>query len=266
MSAMKPLKFLAIIWALGFSFIFVSRSQAATTSHEVQQKFSEANAAYRKGDYSNAQKIYEGIIQQGWESGPLYYNLANSYFKRGEIGEAVLNYERSSRLIPRDPDLKANSHYVRSLIDSNLFFPENSFVEQLMLPWEWHMEFYTLNEIAMMLVILVALLAIVHMSGIYLQWPKRLRSMAFGFLFGVFCVFATSFMVKMNHEQNMAMAIVPTMAHFEPRDDATVHFDLKEGNHVKILKASGIWWKVKRPDGKMGWIPQKDLQEVEPQG
>jgi hypothetical protein len=42
------------------------------------------------------------------------YNLGNSYARAGELGLAVLNYERAALLAPDDGDINLNLEYVRS--------------------------------------------------------------------------------------------------------------------------------------------------------
>jgi len=78
--------------------------------------FYKANAFYEDGKYDDAIKVYSGLIDQGLESGNLYYNMGNSYFKKGELGKAILNYERAKKLIPGDSDLKANYDFVLSKV------------------------------------------------------------------------------------------------------------------------------------------------------
>jgi SH3-like domain-containing protein len=48
-------------------------------------------------------------------------------------------------------------------------------------------------------------------------------------------------------------------ARFEPFEQATSHYVLYEGMKVGIVDFSGGWYKVKRPDGKIGWIPKESL-------
>ena len=77
--------------------------------------FDEGNQRYQNGDFDGAVASYARILEAGLESGDLYYNLGNTYFKRGEIGPAILYYERARRLMPADEDLLANLALARQL-------------------------------------------------------------------------------------------------------------------------------------------------------
>jgi tetratricopeptide (TPR) repeat protein len=75
--------------------------------------FIRANGLYGDGKYAEAATAYEQILAQGIESGAVQYNLGNAYLKAGDVGRAVLAYERARRLIPGDPDLAANLGFAR---------------------------------------------------------------------------------------------------------------------------------------------------------
>ena len=77
--------------------------------------FDEGNRRYQEGDYTGAVELYERILESGLESGELHYNLGNAWFRLGEIGPAILHYERARRIMPRDDDLEANLELARSL-------------------------------------------------------------------------------------------------------------------------------------------------------
>src|SRR5207253_6786447 len=77
--------------------------------------FFHANALYGEERWAEAAAEYERVLAAGWESGSLYFNLGNAWFRAGDIGRAVLDYERARRLLPRDPDLHANLSYAREL-------------------------------------------------------------------------------------------------------------------------------------------------------
>ncbi len=70
--------------------------------------YRQGNLLYEGGKYAEASRTYERIIVRGLRNGHVYYNLGNAYYKQDQIGRAILAYERASRLIPRDGDLKNN--------------------------------------------------------------------------------------------------------------------------------------------------------------
>ena len=75
--------------------------------------FLQGNRLYEAGDYRKALESYAAIAAMGYESGPLYFNLGNCYYKLNETGQAILHYERAARLIPGDEDLEVNLSLAR---------------------------------------------------------------------------------------------------------------------------------------------------------
>src|SRR5439155_23225034 len=77
--------------------------------------FFHANALYGEERWAEAAAEYERVLAAGWESGNLHFTLGNAWFRAGDVGRAVLDYERARRLLPRDPDVQANLRYAREL-------------------------------------------------------------------------------------------------------------------------------------------------------
>lgn len=75
---------------------------------ETAQAFEHGNQLYLQAKYPDAITQYEKIIANGWESGELYFNLGNAYYKSGNIQRAILNYERAAQMLPRDDDVQFN--------------------------------------------------------------------------------------------------------------------------------------------------------------
>ena len=76
--------------------------------------------AYRQEQYGDAVEIYEGVIKDNGATMQLYYNLGNAYFRLGNKGKAILNYERALKLDPLDEDTKANLEYMVSLTEDEV--------------------------------------------------------------------------------------------------------------------------------------------------
>ena len=74
-------------------------------------QYNEANALYRAGDFAAARHMYLEVVDAGVEDARIYYNLGNACFKSGQLGEAILWYERARRLLPHDEDIEANLRF-----------------------------------------------------------------------------------------------------------------------------------------------------------
>ena len=85
--------------------LFAWGCHASASTSESTVRFYKANSASQAGDYDGALKLYREITDSGFVSAAVYYNIANCYMKKGELGRALVGYERALRLSPRDSDL-----------------------------------------------------------------------------------------------------------------------------------------------------------------
>jgi tetratricopeptide (TPR) repeat protein len=97
---------LALLFAWG-----VGRGQQP----DAAESFHQGAAAYEAGRYQEAARHFRRAARD-IENGDLYFNLGNAYLKAGDLGRAVLWYERAARLAPRDPDLEFNLRQARTRV------------------------------------------------------------------------------------------------------------------------------------------------------
>jgi len=103
---------------------FVLFGQNLWAAEQTQEdRFQGAVAAYGKGDYKQAIEGFEALTREGL-SASLLYNLGNSYARQGQVGKAILNYERALRLAPGDSDILGNLALIRR--DQGLFQEEQT--------------------------------------------------------------------------------------------------------------------------------------------
>ncbi|MCK5097427.1 MAG: BatD family protein, partial [Desulfobacteraceae bacterium] len=90
---------------------FVSFMPIQTQAAQIDESgtlFLEGVQEYQAGNFVKAADNFERITLSGTKNGELYYNTANAFLKAGDLGKAVLWYERAKKLIPFDADLKFN--------------------------------------------------------------------------------------------------------------------------------------------------------------
>jgi len=95
-------------------------AQAGLSGEQLFSLFSQANEAFRQANstpksseqqqlYEESILLYEKIINEGGvKNAKLYYNLANAYLLKGDIGKAVLNYRRAENLDRTDTNIQKN--------------------------------------------------------------------------------------------------------------------------------------------------------------
>ena len=71
---------------------------------------------YKSGNFKEAASIFESLAAGPAKRPYLYYNTGNAYLKAGDLGRAVLWYERARQMIPNDPDLLFNLDYAMGLV------------------------------------------------------------------------------------------------------------------------------------------------------
>ena len=80
----------------------------------------QADSAYTADDFATAARLYTEAIDSIGSSATLYYNLGNAYYRMGNLGKAIVNYERSLRLDPTNQDARENLAFVNARITDQI--------------------------------------------------------------------------------------------------------------------------------------------------
>ncbi len=229
-----------------------------------QAEFEAGNMAYEKGNYSFAIEQYEQVLNEGKHAPELYYNLANAYFKTNNLGKAILNYERTLLLRPRDADTQTNLAIAQART-VDIIQPLPPF---FLTRW-WRSLQNGLSAGAWSgLTILMLWLALAGFSVWLLASLREHKKR--GFLTGVvsLILFATTFMLAAQrtagqHNSNKAIILAKEVALRDAADaDSPDILELHEGTKVSLLDQIGEWHKVRLPNGEQGWLPGDSFEEI----
>ena len=222
-------------------------------------------AAYSAGDFQTAVQNWEGVRATGLMSRELYYNLGNAYFKTGEMGPAILWYERALRLDPSDPDVRYNLEYARNLTQDKIDEVPEIFFEQ----WG-HALCYLLpsNTWAVLAVVFFGLTVALVLLFLLGRTAGQRR-------LGFFCAIATFILAFLGWDfaqwqrtearrQDLAIVMRPVVSvkSSPSADSAKDLFILHEGTRVKILDNVGGFSNVELADGRQGWLPAGDMEVI----
>ena len=218
--------------------------------------FQEGNDFYKEAQVDRALESYVSANDSGWESSALYFNIGNCYFKKKEWGRAVLNYEKAGRLSPRDPDIAFNERLALTRAGTPRIQESYSVPQRLSRRlFRW----ITIDEATLGLVVLYLLgLALIALSFSSAKKPAPSRYMIFAFiLLFIICGIAVLYDRIVNLGRAGVIVAKTAAAKFEPSPDATTYFEVAEGMLITTIEEQKDWIKIKRSDGKTGWIPRQ---------
>ena len=238
--------------------------QFPTTAADEAILWEQANAAYNSADYAQAQSLYEAIAAKGLQSAPLYYNMANTYFKQGDVAHAILYYHRALRLEPADEDIRHNLEYAeqstKDIIDE---IPEFFLFE-----WMRSLRDVMGGNVWTILSLLL-LVASLSTAIVYLLAQRlAVRKMGFyvmavcGVLFVVTTAFAMSARGVVNNHTEAVVMSSSVSIKSSPDRSSTELFVLHEGTTVETGNEVDGWIEIRIADGRKGWIELSRIEHI----
>lgn len=225
------------------------------------EEFQTANAAYENKQYPKAIAGYTALLEAGYQSAELHYNLANAYYRTGELGQAVLHYERALRLAPNDKDIVHNLEVVRRQVEA-----ERPAIEGFRL-WTNTLRLFSSDGWGALGLFILWL----GVAGLVLwQIGKTREYRKWGFLAGVVLLFLSLlpfalayFRSEADTNHNQAIVLQSqVMLRSAPDEQSQEVKPVFEGAKVQLLDVIGNWHKVQASDGEEGWLPDGTFERI----
>lgn len=223
-----------------------------------------ANKAYAANEYEKAAEMYESILDSGYESAALYYNMGNAWFKNNNIPKAILNYERAKLLAPNNEDIQFNLELANQfVIDKIEPLPQPFFVN-------WGKQLINIFSSNQWAIISIAAFVFTLVLALVYLLSRRvvLRKIAFGVsvFFLIVAIATFSFSAKQKNRvanSNHAIIFNPTVTvKASPDEGGTDLFVIHEGLKVEIEQKLNNWVEIKIEDGNSGWVKNEVLEEI----
>jgi tetratricopeptide (TPR) repeat protein len=218
--------------------------------------YNRANQAYEQEDYYKAIELYERAASTT-SNGQLYYNLGNAYYKSGQIGKALLNYNRARFLTPRDRDINANIQFLRNYrIDKNLNF-ESPIIKIVSSIFHFlsFREAMFLAAILFLITIILIVLSIIFYQRIF-SYIAIATGVIFLYLFITWQVW--------QGEKSSARAVVVDQEVTLRSGPGKEYKDIligHDGLEVKIIESRGEYSLVQFPGGG-GWVESNSMEKI----
>ena len=245
--------------------VLLSILAAGTASaNQLDELMQKGGDYYRNGEYDKAIETYEEILNDGYEGTALYYNLANSYYRIGKLGYAILNYERALKLSPTDEDVKHNLAFANlSTIDRIQPLPK-FFIFDI---WEAVLGLFSVNGwsyFAYFLYITFLLFIAYYFFAKTIFQQKAILFSGLGVLI-ILTLTVSLLVVKVNREtteKNGVIVVQSVTVKTSPDIKSTDTFVIHEGIKIKLEDKLDDWVKISLADGKVGWLLAEKIEEI----
>ncbi len=230
-------------------------------SQDIDSIFKDSNKQYTEGEYQLAVNGYMNIIDLGFESAEVYFNLGNSFYKLNNIPESNYYYEKAIKLLPNDEDIITNLSYAQNLrIDKIEKLP----ITQIQNIKNSLLNIFTQKNWAILFIILLWCLCILFI--LYLISKKSNYKRVF-FSSSIIILVLSSVSLYLNFEKkelnDIKFGIVfdkEVQVWAEPNEISELKFLIHEGTKVKKIDAIEDWLGIQLENGTLGWIKSASVK------
>jgi tetratricopeptide (TPR) repeat protein len=219
-------------------------------------QFAKANQEYASGHFKEAIDDYETLVRSREWSANLFYDLGNAYFRNGEFGRSILNYERALALERHHPEAAANLQIARD--EARALEMQQTWLER-------YLQFASVNQYSIAAAgafwvgafCIVALIFARRRSARLIALSILSLSI---FALGILAIYDTE-----NGSKGCALAIITgdnVQARLATADTANSVLALPPGSEIKILNTRGDWIYAALPNNLRGWIPATSTELV----
>jgi tetratricopeptide (TPR) repeat protein len=223
------------------------------------EPFIEASQAFNAGDYEGAATRYERLITEGVTQAPVFYNLGNTYYRMGELGRAIANYERALHV---DPGFQQAAYNIERAIDDT----QRKLPRPLGPAWEQSLLFWHggLRPRTTLLLAGIAWLSFWAIVALRTWRPYRyLRSVAVVLII-LSALLAFSAWSKAHPPQLAVVSVKTAPVRNSTDESAPLRFELFDGDRVRLEETRGDWARVATANGERGWCAVESITVVGP--
>lgn len=243
------------------SFTFVVKAQP---EKNLTDAFEQATKYYNIGDYKSAIEQYQKILNAGYESSSLYYNLGNAHYKLNDVPESIYFYEKALKLNPEDEDTLNNLAFAQQMTVDVITPLTQTWFKRIS---DRITSLFTINTWQLFPIVSVFLFVLFFLLYYFLEKSllKRLffSAMCIALVIGIGTYFITDFHKKNIDTRSFAILFDKTVSVYaEPSSHSSESFVLHQGTKVEVQENIDEWVKIRLADGKIGWIKRSSIRII----
>jgi len=230
---------------------------ASAQASEITRSFLDGVNDYKQENFEAAISAFSKIAGSGVRNSKLFYNLGNAYLKNGELGHALLWYERALKLAPDDPDLKFNYEYALSQLKDEKENREIS-IFRILFFWKHLLSASAVQHAAIFLNLLFWVIVTVRT----LQKKKKILRTPSYLLLVLTVVFTLTAFYNYYEAAYFKEAVIlssQVSVRSGLTDGSAELFVLHAGTKVKVVEKHNDFFKIFFSEGKIGYIRNSDV-------
>lgn len=227
-----------------------------------ERAYEDGLAAYYENNFEAALDSFLAAEGTGYRSGPLLYNIGNTYFRLNRLGMAIVYYERARQLMPTDELLNHSSRIAQRKTNNRFDRIPRPFWAK----W-WDTIVARIGPVWMYFVGLCFYLTAAAFLGVRVwtrsrnEWLRR--GIALCLLAGL-PFLSAAFIASHGQATHREAVVIDLQVDLRdlPSANATTETRVYEGLVVNLLERQNEWVRVGLPDGTTGWLAQNVIEEV----
>ena len=247
---MKP-----IIFFLYFFQVILN----AESTIPVDSLFSIGNRYFSIEKYDYALDAYLAILEKV-ENPDLYFNIGNTYYRQGNLGQAIWAYEKGIQLYPLHKDLKYNLDFVNARVKDRIEKPKGILLIEI---YRTIKRNFNLNDLLLWggLMILLAAFATLFKEFNILDniFAYRMQVILLILSAMIHTVALDKYWEISDKNEGVIIASIVNVRSAPIDRDEKIIFRIHEGLKVDIVQSQPGWFEIILPDGKKGWITHESL-------
>lgn len=254
------------------------RGVAANADTTAEAMWQQGIESYAAKDYRRAVECFERVAELGYATDDLYYNLGDAYFKlgqqhveasgrafaEGELGKAILSYQRALKLNPTMKDARYNLELATDYTNDTEAIP----VGFLTAMWRALRDCMSSNGWAICSVVLLFItltLVLVYLLGV----SVTLRKVSFfvALLAALAFVLTTALALSqraayLDDSRSVVICSDTTPVHASPDSSSKIIRQPSQGVNLSIVRTIDEWAEVEFADGEKGWIRSSNIERI----
>lgn len=224
-----------------------------------QTLLARANAVYASQRWSEAERLYRGVLEAAPASTSARHGLGNALYRQGRRGAALAQWIGALRRDPGDAAVRRNVALVRA----ELAAAAGAFdADAIAAPPQTVLDRLSPAAVAWILAAALDAAAVAFAVALLVRRARVVATVTLVLILVAAAALAAATAIAWAGRPGAVVAAVQGRARASPSETAAVALALPEGTALRPGEARGAWTFVSLPNGLSGWLPADEVAVI----